>query len=124
LPDAEEKRLPKWPLRLVLSLILVLEVFLVVMVFVGGAAWNIPMVVNSVGLIVFCVLTWRGTPWSRWLLIAFLAWRVAHIGVALSLHFAPGDKPFGGSLLLLVLYAVAGLLVASPLGRSRMRAAP
>ena len=123
MPDAEEKRLPKWPLRLVLTLVLVLEVFLVVMLFVEGAAGNIPMLANSVGLIVFCVLTWRGTPWGRWLLIVFLVWRVAHIGVAMSLHFGPGDQRFGGSLLLVVLYAVVGLLVASPLGRSRMRAA-
>ncbi len=123
MPDAEEKRLPKWPLRLVLSLVLALEIFLVVMLFVEGAAEQIPMIVNSVGLIVFCVLTWRGIPWSRWLLIAFLVSRVAHIGVAMSLHFAPGDERFGGSLLLVVLYVVVGLLVASPLGRSRMRAA-
>lgn len=121
--DAEERRLPKWPLRLVLSLVLVLDVFLVVMLFVEGAARNIPMMVNSVGLIVFCVLTWRGIPWSRWFLIAFLAGRVAHIGVAMSAHFGPGDERFGGSLLLVLLYVVAGLLVASPLGRSRMRAA-
>jgi hypothetical protein len=123
LADAEEKRLPKWPLRLVMSLVLVLEVFLVVMLFVEGSAGNILMMVNSVGLIVFCVLTWRGIPWSRWLLIAFLVSRVAHIGVAMSLHFAPGDERFGGSLLLVVLYVVAGLLVASPLGRFRARAA-
>ena len=123
MPDAEEKRLPKWPLRLALSLVLVLEVFFVVMLFVEGAARNIPMLVNSVGLIVFCVLTWRGIPRSRWLLIAFLVCRVAHIGVAMSLHFAPGDHRIGGSLLLVGLYVVAGLLVASPLGRSRMRAA-
>ena len=123
MPDAEEKRLPKWPLRLVLTLVLVLEVFLVVMLLVEGAAGNIPMLANSVGLIVFCVLTWRGTPWGRWLLIAFLVCRVAHIGVAMSLHFGPGDQRFGGSLLLVVLYAVVGLLVASPLGRSGMRAA-
>ncbi len=123
MPGAEEKRLPKWPLRLALSLVLVLEVFFVVMLFVEGAARNIPMMVNSVGLIVFCVLTWRGIPWSRWLLIALLVWRVAQIGVAMSLHFAPGDHRIGSSLLLVVLYVVAGLLVASPLGRSRMRAA-
>ena len=122
MPDAEEKRLPKWPLRLALSPILVLEVFLVVMLFVEGAAGNIPMIVNSVGLLVFCVLTWRGIPWSRWLLIAFLVSRVAHI-VAMVSSFAPGDQRTGGSLLLVVLYVVAGLLVASPLGRSRMRAA-
>jgi membrane associated rhomboid family serine protease len=121
LPDAEDKRLPRWPLRLVLSLVVVLEVFLVVMLFVEGAVGNIPMGVNSVGLIVFCVLTWRGIPWSRWLLIAFLASRVAHIGVAMSSYFAPGDQRFGGSMLLVALYVVTGLLVASPLGRSRMR---
>ena len=121
--DAEEKRLPKWPLRLVLSLVLVLDVFLAVMLLIERAAGNIPMLVNSVGLVVFCVLTWRGIRWSRWLLIAFLACRVAHIGVAMSLYFGPGDQRFGGSLLLVVLYAVTGLLVASPLGRSGMRAA-
>ena len=123
MPDAEEKRLPQWPLRLALSLVLVLDVFLVVMLFVEGAAGNIPMIVNSVGLIVFCVLTWRGIPWSRWLLVAFLVSRVVHIGVAMSLHFAPGDHRIGGSLLLAALYVVAGSLVASPLGRPRVRAA-
>jgi hypothetical protein len=123
LANAEEKRLPGWPLRLVLSLVLVLEVFLVVMLFIEGAAGNIPMMVNSLGLIAFCVLTWRRVPWSRWLLIAFLVWRIGHIGVAMSLHFGPGDERFGGSLLLVVLYVVTGLLVASPLGRSSARAA-
>jgi hypothetical protein len=123
LPDAEEKRLPKWPLRVALSLVLALEVFFVVMLSVEGDAKNIPMIVNSVGLLVFCVLTWRGIPWSRWLLVAFLVSRVAHIGVAMSSRFAPGDHRIGGSLLLVGLYVVAGLLVASPLGRSRMRAA-
>ncbi len=120
--DAEEKRLPKWPLRLVLSLVLVLDTFLVVMLFVEGAAEQIPMIVNSVGLIVFCVLTWRGIPWSRWLLVAFLVSRVVHIGINVA-HFAPGDHRIGGSLLLVGLYVVAGSLVASPLGRSRTHAA-
>ena len=123
MPDADERRLPKWPLRLALSLVLVLEIFFVVMLFVEGAAGNIPMTVNSVGLIVFCVLTWRGVLWSRWLLIALLACRVAHIGVAVSLYFSPGDPPFGGSLLLAALYVATGLLIASPLGRSSTRTA-
>ncbi len=121
--DAEEKRLPKWPLRLALSLLLVLEVFFVVMLFVEGYAGNIPMIVNSVGLIVFCVLTWRRIPWSRWLLIALLMWRVAHIGIARGSHFDPGDHRIGGSLMLVMLYVAVGSLAASPLGRSRMRAA-
>lgn len=115
---AEEKRLPRWPLRLVLSLVMVLDVFLVVMLFVQGAAGNVPMMANSVGLIVFCVLTWRGIPWGRWLLLAFLIARVAHIGVAIGLHIAPGDERFGGSVLLAVLYVLVGLVVASPLGRA------
>jgi hypothetical protein len=122
LVDAEAKRLPKWPLRLVLSLVLVLDVFLVVMLFVEGAARNIPMMVNSVGLIAFCVLTWRGILWSRWLLVAFLVWRVAHIGVAVA-SYAPGDHRVADSLVLAAFYVVVGLLVGSPLGRLTRRAA-
>ena len=120
--DAEERRLPRWPLRLVLSLVLVLDVFLVVMLFVEGYAEHIPMIVNSVGLIVFCVLTWRGIPRSRWLLIAFLVWRVVQIGIDMA-HFDHGDHRVVGSLMLITLYVVAGSLVASPLGRSRTRGA-
>ena len=121
MPDAGENRLPKWPLRLVLSLVLVLEVLIVVAFFFQGVADNIPMLVNSVGLIVFCVLTWRGIPWSRWLLVAFLVCRVVHIAVALGSHF--GDHRTGSSLMLAALYIAAGALVASPLGHSRVRAA-
>jgi hypothetical protein len=123
LPDVKEKRLPRWPLRLILSLVLVLEAFLVVMLSVEGGADKIPMIVNSVGLLVFCVLTWRGIPWSRWLLVAFLVWRVAQIGIDMASHFGPGDHRIAGTLILVMLYVVAGLLVASPLGRSGMRAA-
>jgi hypothetical protein len=89
------------------------------MLFVEGAAGNILMMANSVGIIVLCVLTLRGIPRSRWLLIALLVCRVAHIGVAMSLYFTPSDERFGGSLLLAALYVVAGLLVGSPLGRAQ-----
>ena len=116
------RQLPKWPLRVALSLILVLEVFLTVMLSVEGVAGNIPMLVNSVALIIFCVLAWRGVSWSRWLLVALLAWRVAEIVVATA-SYGPGDHRFGGSVILVTLYVVVGLLVASPLGRLRMRAA-
>ncbi|MBE9505770.1 MAG: hypothetical protein IMY84_03060 [Chloroflexi bacterium] len=123
MPDAEEKRLPRWPLRLTLSLVLVLEVFFVVMLSVEGVAEHIWMIVNSVGILVFCVLTWRGIPWSRWLLIALLVCRVAHIGMAAVLHFGPGDHRIPGLLVLVTFYVVAGLVVASPLGRSGRRLA-
>jgi hypothetical protein len=122
LPDSEEKRLPKWPLWLALSLVFALETFLIVMLSMEGYAGNVPMLVNSVGLLVSCVLTWRGTRWSRWLLIALLVLRVAQIGVAIA-SYAPGDHRLGGSLILVTFYAVVGLLVGSPLGSSRMRAA-
>ena len=116
------RQLPKWPLRVALSLVLVLEVFFTVMLSVEGVAGNIPMLVNSVALIIFCVLAWRGVPWSRWLLVALFAWRVAEIVVAAASH-GPGDHRLGGSVILVTLYVVVGLLVASPLGRLRMRAA-
>ncbi|MEA3408927.1 MAG: hypothetical protein U9Q95_01110 [Candidatus Eisenbacteria bacterium] len=118
----EEKRLPRWPLRLVLSLVLVLEAFLVVMLSVEGATEHIPMIVNSVGLLVFCVLTWRGIPRCRWLLVAFLVWRVVEIGIDIA-HFDPGDHRVASSLVLIMLYVVAGSLAASPLGRARTHAA-
>ena len=122
MPDVEEKQLPKWPLRVALSLVLLFEVFLVVMLFVEGVAEHIPMIVNSVGLLVFCVLTWRGIPRSRWLLVAFLVWRLVEFGIDMA-HFDPGDHRIAGSLVLITLYVVAGSLVASPLGRSRTHAA-
>ena len=123
MPDAEERRLPKWPVRLALSFVMVVEALLVVLLTAERDAGNIPMLVNSVGLLVLCVLTWRGIPWSRWFLIALLVWRVGGIGVAMVSSFAPGDHRIGGSLLLVGLYVVAGSLVASPLGRSRTHAA-
>ena len=122
MPDAEEKRLPKWPLRLALLLVMVVEALLIVALILEMST-NIPMLVGSVGLLVSCVLIWRVVPWSRWLLIAFLVWRIAHIGIAMVSSFAPGDHRIVSSLILMGFYAAAGLLVASPLGRSRMRAA-
>jgi hypothetical protein len=75
LADAEEKQDVRWPKRLVLSLLLVIEVVFVVKLSGEGVTENILQIVNSAGILAFCVLTWRGIPWSRWLLIAFLIWR-------------------------------------------------
>lgn len=122
MPNSTLRQLPKWPSRLVLSLVLVLETFFIVMLSVEGVAGNLPMLLNSVGLIIFCVLTWRGLPWGRWCLAALLVWRVAEIGVAVA-SYDPGDHRLGGSLVLAAFYVVVGAVVASPLGRSRMRAA-
>jgi hypothetical protein len=99
------------------------EVFFVVMLSAEGATENILMIANSVLILVFCALTWRGIPWSRWLLIAFLLWRVAQIVSDMISHFGPRDHRLGGSLMLVALYVSVGALVASPLGRSSKRAA-
>ena len=121
MPEAEEKRLPRRPLRLVLSLVLTFEVFMLVLLFGEGDLESIPTILNSVGLLVFSVLTWRGIPWSRWLLVAVAVWRVVAVGISLSSYF--GDHRTAGSLLLIGFYVAVGLLVASPLGRLRVRAA-
>ena len=123
MPNADEKRLPKWPLRLALSLLVAVETFFIVMFSGEGVAENILMIVNSVGILLFCVLTWRGIPWSRWLLIALLLWRAANVSVSMVSHLAPGDHRLTGSLILLSFYVVAGLIISSPLGRSTIRAA-
>jgi hypothetical protein len=123
LREAEERRLRKWPLRLALSFIMVVELLFVVLLTGERDVGNVPMIVNSVGLLVLCVLTWRGIRWSRWLLVALLVWRVVQIGVAAASHFGPGDHRIGGSMMLVMFYVAAGSLVASPLGRSRMREA-
>jgi len=119
LPDAEERRQPRWPLRLALSLVIVVDAFLVVMLTAERNAGNIPTLVSSVGLVVFCILAWRGIRWSRWLLIAFLAWRVTALGISSVSRFGAGDYRTLGSL---TLYVVAVVLVASPLGCPRTRA--
>jgi hypothetical protein len=104
-----------------LSLLFIVDAFFLVM-FVGeGAGKNLWSVLDSAGLLVFCVLVWRGVPWSRWIVIAFLVWHVVGIAIPLSSHF--GDHRTPGSLLLIGFYVVIGLVLASPLGRSRLRAA-
>ena len=108
MPNAEERRLPQWPLRLALSLIMVVEALFVILLTGERDAGNISMIVNSVGLLVLCVFTWRGIPWSRWLLVAFLVWRLVQIGVDMSSHFDLGDHRIGGSLMLVMFY-VRGL---------------
>lgn len=121
MPDSEARRLPTWPLSLTLAVVSVVEVFFIVMLSGEGVAGNISMLVNSVGIIAFCVLTWRGIPGSRWLLLALLVWRLATMGVDMVSHMAPGDKRIVGSLLLAAIYVAAGALIASPLGRSSRR---
>lgn len=118
--ETEERVLPRWPLRLALSLLMMVEIFFIVMLVGQRSVENLLIIVNSVGLFLFCVLTWRAIPWGRWLAVAFLVWRVVGIGVSLSTHF--GDHRTDGSLMLIGFYVAVGLVLASPLGRVRLRA--
>jgi hypothetical protein len=123
MPDSENQRLTRWPLRVALSALLVVELFLVVRLSAEGVADNILMILNSVGLVVFAVLVWRGVPRSRLFLVTLLAWRVASIGYNVVLHISPSDHRFLGTLLIAGFYVALGLLVASPLGRSHISGA-
>jgi hypothetical protein len=121
MPDVKDKTLPKWPLWVAMSLLFVVEVFFLVMFFGAGASQNLPIILNSLGLLMCGVLVWRRIPWSRWLLIGFLVCRVIGIVISLSSHF--GDHRTPGSLLLIGFYFLVGLVLASPLGRLNVRAA-
>ena len=121
--DAQGGQQVKRPLRLVLSVLMVIEVFFVVRLSAEGVSENILQIVNSVGILVFCVLSWRGVPWGRWLVAGFLIWRLVHMGVSVVSHFAPGDHRIVGTLILAGIYVAAGVIIASPLGRSGMRTA-
>ena len=123
MPDVPVMRQPKWPLRIVLSLLLAIEAFIVVRFFAEGVTEHIVMIMTSVGIIVFCLLTWRGIFWSRWLLVVLLGWRIANIGVDAVSHLEPGDHRIVGTLVLVAIYVAAGSLIASPLGRISKRAA-
>jgi tryptophan-rich sensory protein len=112
MPDVKDKTLPKWPLWIALSLLFVVEVFFLVMFFGAGASENPLIILNSFGLLMCCLLVWRGIPWSRWLLIGFLVWRVVGIVISLSSHF--GDHRTSGSLILIGFYVLVGLVLASP----------
>jgi hypothetical protein len=74
-----------------------------------------------VGIVVLCALTWRGSRWSRWTLLAFLVWRLIEIGVDASSHFTPGDRRIAGTLTLVLVYLAAGAVISSPLGNALMR---
>jgi hypothetical protein len=118
-----EVRIPRWPRRLSLSFLLVVEVILILKLIGEGIAGNVTLFVNSLGIVLACLLTWRGIPWARWLLEALIVWRLVEIGMDIAAHFAPDDHRLPGTLILVALYVAAGAVVASPLGRPAAGAA-
>ncbi len=108
---------PGRALRIALAVLLLIEVFFLVKLF-GEGGTETTLILSSIGIFVLCVLTWRGSASSRWLLVAFLAWRVAEIVIDMRRNFVPGDHRIAGTLILLAIYLAAGAVVASPLGAS------
>lgn len=68
-------------------------------------------------VIVLGVLLWRGMVWARWPLVVILCVRLVALGRALAATEAPADVVRVGALAVLVVYAGAGLVLASPLVR-------
>jgi hypothetical protein len=110
-------RVPRWPLRLALSVLLFVEVFFIIKLIGEGVAGNVRLLVSSVGIVLCCLLIWRAVYWTRWLLVALIVWRLVEIGMDIASHFAPDDHRLPGTLILVVFYIAAGSVVASPLGR-------
>ena len=115
---------PRWPLRVTLSILLVIEVvFIIKIIGEGISGGSAVLLVASLGIVLSCVLAWRGTSWARWSIVAFIVLRLAHIGVSMAAHFSPDDHRLPGTLILVAIYVAAGAVVASPLGRPAAGAA-
>jgi hypothetical protein len=103
-------------LRLTLSFLLLVEAFFLFMLF-GEGGTEITLIVCSIGIVVFSVLTWRELPRARWILVAFLVWRILEIVIQASRNLSLDDHRLPGTLILLGFYVIVALLIASPLGR-------
>ena len=124
-PPVPDTATRTWPARSALILLLHIEAFFVVMIFgeaINGNT-NIPMLLNSTGLVVFCGLALGKIPWSRWVVPVLLLWRVVTLLVNMILHIGPNDHRFAGSILMLVVYLLIGAVIASPFGRLERRSA-
>jgi hypothetical protein len=111
-----ESEIPKWPLRLTLSVLLLVEVFFLLMLF-GEGGTEITLILSSIGILVLCVPTWRELPRARWILLAFLIWRILEIVIQASRNLSLSDHRLPGTLMLLAIYVLAAMLIASPLGQ-------
>ncbi|MCL7962708.1 MAG: hypothetical protein M8860_07640, partial [marine benthic group bacterium] len=60
--------IPKFPLRLTLSALVLVELFFLFMLF-GEGGTEITLIVCSIGIILLSVLTWRELPRVRWILV-------------------------------------------------------
>ena len=107
--------IPKFPLRLTLSALVLVELFFLFMLF-GEGGTQITLIVCSIGIILLSVLTWRELPRVRWILVAFLVWRILEIVIQASRNLSLDDHRLPGTLVLLGFYVIVASLIASPLG--------
>ena len=108
--------IPRGPLRFILSALLLFEAFFLLMLF-GEGGTEITLIVCSIGIVVLSVLTWRELPRARWILVAFLVWRILEIVIDASRNLSLDDHRLPGTLFLLGFYLIVTTLMASPLGR-------
>ena len=113
---SRNREIPKGPLRFTLSALLLVEAFFLLMV-LGEGGTEITLIVSSIGIIVFSVLTWRELPRARWILVALLVWRILEIVIQSSRNLSLDDHRLPGTLVLLGFYVIVTILIASPLGR-------
>ena len=111
-----DREIPKGPLRFTLSALLLVEAFFLLMV-LGEGGTEITLIVSSIGILVFSVLTWRELPRARWILVALLVWRILEIVIQASRNLSLDDHRLPGTLVLLGFYVIVTILIASPLGR-------
>ena len=113
---SRDRELLNETLRFTLSALLLVEAFFLFMV-LGEGGTEITLIVSSIGIIVFSVLTWRELPRARWILVALLVWRILEIVIQASRNLSLDDHRLPGTLVLLGFYVIVTILIASPLGR-------
>lgn len=113
---SRDPEIPKGPLRFTLSALLLVEAFFLFMV-LGEGGTEITLIVSSIGIIVFSVLTWRELPRARWILVALLVWRILEIVIQATRNLSLDDHRLPGTLVLLGFYVIVTIMIASPLGR-------
>jgi len=75
----------------------------------------ITLTMSSIGIVVLCVPTWRALQRARWILLAFLIWRILEIVIQASRNISLHDHCLPGSLKLLAIHVLAAFLIASSL---------
>ena len=78
---------------------------------------------SAVAVIGLCTLVWFSISWGRWLLLGFIALRIALLGNVVASSFEPGEVLRLGALMVLLFYVGSAVVMASSIARSNRRGA-